>query len=52
MWDWFFPWAHIDWVLQAQLLLWVGTILTSFVLTYVRLKNIGEPEPDDEERTK
>ena len=50
--DWFFPWAQIDWLLQAELLLWFGTILASFVLTYVRLKNIGKPEPDDEEQTK
>ena len=48
----YIPWSHIDWLLQAELLLWFGTILASFVLTYVRLENIGNPEPDDEEQTK
>jgi hypothetical protein len=46
----FIPWTRIDWLLQLELLIWLGTILLSFVLCYVRLRRIAGSEQDNQKQ--
>ena len=43
----FIPWARIDWLLQLELLIWLGTIFLSMVLCYIRLRHIAASEQDN-----
>tara|TARA_B100001105_G_C22174714_1_gene350055 strand:- start:206 stop:364 length:159 start_codon:yes stop_codon:yes gene_type:complete len=44
----FIPWAHIDWQLQLELLIWLGVIFLSMVLCYIRLRQIAVSEQDNQ----